>query len=144
MAAAKIKSNSILSAFSGPGVFLILYIIYKIGGDVMWMQYLGLLTLSLFGFAIKPYLLVHDVKGYAYKDFWPCIWNCIKVTFLSVLLSYLTYILLGNSSILSSIVLFATSLFSVVLSSLLFMDRLMRRKLVNAALNMIKTKINRK
>ena len=44
VAAAKIKTNSIISAFSGPGVFLILYLIYKVGGDVMWMQYIGIIN----------------------------------------------------------------------------------------------------
>ena len=48
MAEGKIKTNSILAAFSGPGLFALLYIIYKMGGDVMWMQYTGLIVLVLF------------------------------------------------------------------------------------------------
>lgn len=122
MAAAKIKTNSILASFSGPGVFAMLYVIYKFGGDVMWMQYLGIFVMFVFGFAIKPYLLVHDVEGYSYKDFIPCFFSCAKVTILSVLLSYGAYAFLGNDELFSSIWLCLISILSVCLSSYIFLD----------------------
>ena len=122
MAAAKIKTNSILASFSGPGVFAMLYVIYRLGGDVMWMQYLGILVMFVFGFAIKPYLLVHDVEGYSYKDFIPCFFSCAKVTVLSVLLSYGAYTFLGNDELFTSIWLCLISILSVCLSSYIFLD----------------------
>lgn len=122
MAAAKIKTNSILASFSGPGVFAMLYVIYRLGGDVMWMQYLGILVMFVFGFAIKPYLLVHDVEGYSYKDFIPCFFSCAKVTVLSVLLSYGAYTFLGNDKLFTSIWLCLISILSVCLSSYIFLD----------------------
>lgn len=130
MAEGKIKTNSILASFSGPGLFLLLYIIYKLGGDVMWMQYLGLMVLAFFGFLIKPYLLVHDEKGYCYSDFVPCFVTCGKVTLLSVFLSYVFYKLIGTSSILLSVCVFFSVFFSVVLSSYVFMEKSMRAKMI--------------
>ena len=142
MAEGKIKTNSILAAFSGPGVFLILYVIYKCGGDVMWMQYLGLLTLALFGFVIKPYLLVHDEKGYRYQDFIPCFVACAKVTLLAVGLSYGTYLLIGHSTFITSVCLFTLSFLAVILSSYIFMDVTMRSKMYGMIIQIIKKKIS--
>ena len=140
MAEGKIKTNSILAAFSGPGVFLVLYVIYRCGGDVMWMQYLGLLTLALFGFVIKPYLLVHDEKGYRYQDFVPCFIACAKVTLLAVGLSYGIYLLIGHSTLLSSVSLFGFSFLSVLLSSYIFMDVSVRSKMCSMIIQTIKNK----
>ena len=137
MAEGKIKTNSVLASFSGPGLFILLYFIYKLGGDVMWMQYLGLIVLALFGFIIKPYLLVHDEKGYNYTDFVPCFFSCMKVTALSVGLSYLFYCVVGNTNIYSSISLFLLSVFSVLVSSYIFMSSEMKSKLMEMVKNTI-------
>lgn len=137
MAEGKIKTNSIFSAFSGPILFLVLYIIFKLGGDVMWMQYTGLIVLALFGFFIKPYLLVHDEKGYTYSDFVVCFITCAKVTLLSVSISYLSFVLIGKSSIFSSICVFISSIISVILSSYIFMEKPMREKVTVMIRNFI-------
>ncbi len=141
MAEGKIKTNSILASFSGPGLFLLLYIIYKLGGDVMWMQYLGLIVLALFGFLIKPYLLVHDEKGYSYSDFVPCFVTCGKVTLLSVGLSYMFYKLIGTLSILSSMCVFIAVFLSVVLSSYVFMEKPIREKMIAMVRSAIQKRI---
>lgn len=131
MAEGKIKTNSILASLSGPGVFIILYFIFKLGGSVMWMQYTGLITIVLFGFIIKPYLLVHDEKGYSYADFIPCFLTCIKVAVVAIGLAYFFYRLIGNQTITSSAVLFVLSFVSVIASSLLFMEKRTRNKIFN-------------
>lgn len=138
MAEGKIKTNSILAAFSGPGLFALLYVIYKFGGDVMWIQYTGLIVLILFGFIIKPYLLVHDERGYVYSDFIPCFVTCAKVTLASVGITYSAYILVGNSNIANSVCLFIISFLSVIFSSYLFMDAEMRLKVKQVTGRIIK------
>lgn len=122
-AAAKIKSNSLLSGVFSIIIFIALYFIFKIGGDVMWIQYLGFISLALFGFIIKPILLVKDVKGYNYGDFFPCIFVCIKVCIVALLLSYLAYVAIGSNGIFSSILLFTLSFLSVAIASYLFLDQ---------------------
>lgn len=138
MAEGKIKTNSILAAFSGPGLFVLLYIIYKMGGDVMWMQYTGLIVLVLFGFIIKPYLLVHDEKGYVYSDFIPCFVTCAKVASVSVGITFGAYLLIGNSYITNSVCLFIISFLSVIFSSYLFMDAETRLKVKQVTGRIIK------
>lgn len=137
MAEGKIKTNSILASFSGPGLFLLLYVIYKVGGDVMWMQYTGIIAQVLFGFLIKPYLLVHDEQGYSYSDFVPCFFSCMKVTVLAVGLSYLFYCVVGNTNIYSTISLFLLSVLSVMVSSYIFMSSEMKSKMMEMVKNTI-------
>lgn len=137
MAAAKIKTNSLFSIISGPGVFVILYFIYRVGGDVMWIQYLGVIVFIIYGFLIKPWLLVKEVKGYSYKEIYSCFLDCLKVAILSVGLSLLFYLVIGNESLGSSVLLFVLSFISVMASSFLFMESSMRKKLVQLCVNRI-------
>ncbi len=138
MAEGKIKSNSMLASLSGPGIFVVLYVIFKIGGSVMWLQYIGLFSLAIFGFFIKPYLLVHDEKGYGYSDFIPCFLTCLKVTLLSVGISYCFYLFIGNQNLISSISLFVVSFLSVIVSSYVFMEVEMKVKIRNVACKYIR------
>lgn len=137
MAAAKIKTNSLFSIITGPGVFVLLYIIYKVGGDVMWMQYIGIIVFAAYGFIIKPWLLVRDVKGYNYKEIFSCFFDCLKVAVLSIGLSLLFYFVVGNESLGSSVLLFILSFISVIASSFLLMESSMRKKLVQLCVNRI-------
>lgn len=141
MAEGKIKSNSILASFSGPVLFLLLYYIFKWGGDVMWIQYTGIIALLLFGFAIKPYLLVHDEQGYSYSDFVPCFTTCLKVSVFSIALSYLFYLLCGNDTIFGSMILFVLSFLSVLFSSYYFMERSMKKIVVEKCILVIRRSI---
>lgn len=129
MAANKIKTNSILATFSGPGMFVILYFIYKLDGDVMWMQYIGIFVLSIFGFVIKPYLLRNDVIGYSYKDFILCFWSCLKVAALSLFLSLGVYKIFYQNNISSSILVFILSAIAILFSSYIFMDKPIKEKI---------------
>lgn len=121
-AAAKIKSNSLLSGIFSVAIFVALYLIFKFGGDVMWIQYVGFISISLFGFIIKPILLVNDVKGYRYNDFFPCFYTCFKVSIVAIALSLIAYKIIGNSNLISSLILFVFSFVSVIIASYVFLD----------------------
>lgn len=129
VAAAKLKSNAILAIFFGPGLFFFLYIIFEIGGDVMWLQYIGIIVMAIYSFIIKPVLLVREVEGYKYRDFLPCFFTCGKVAALSVSLIYCIYLIVGNETIPSSIILFVSSVLIVCSSSFLFLEKDMRFKI---------------
>ena len=128
MAAGKIKTNSIMASIFGPGSFLVLYLIFKFGGDVMWLQYVGVIGMAVYSFFVKPFIVVYDkIEGYCYRDFVPCTLTCLKVAALSGSLSYITYLFIGNSSIVSSVMLFFTSMACVVLASYLFLDSYIKK-----------------
>ncbi len=131
VAAAKIKLNSILGSLSGFASFAILYFVYRFNGDVMWMQYIGVIIIILWSFIIKPFLLVRDVQGYGYRDFLPCFFTCFKVSMLSIALSYFAYIIFGNDNIISSIITFSLSFISVLFSSFLFLEKSTKKMVVS-------------
>ena len=138
VAAAKIKTNSLYAILFGPGLFIILYFMFKLGLDVMWLQYVGLAAICIYSFWIKPSLLVKEVEGYKYKDFFPCYVTCAKVTILSVGLSYGAYFWLGNDRIGPTIALFFVSVLSVLLSSYIFLEKSMREKLNNVVVQRVR------
>lgn len=137
VAAAKIKTNSLWAIVFGPGTFVVLYVLFKLGLDVMWLQYVGLIVMIIYSFYIKPSLLVREVEGYQYMDFYPCYWTCFKVAVLSVGSSYLGYIFIGNDGLLRSFVLFILSIISVAISSYIFLDKSMRGKINTLVLQRI-------
>ncbi|WP_294593294.1 polysaccharide biosynthesis protein [uncultured Bacteroides sp.] len=120
LASGKIKKNSIASVFIGFGHFSILYIIFKLGGGVMWVQYMGIISVLLFSYIIKPYILYKDVN-YNFSEILNCYLNCFKVALVSCLISIpVKYYLTDN--LISHLIVFAVSISSVAVSSLIFMD----------------------
>ena len=130
MAANKIKLNSIASVFSGIGSFVLLYILFKLGCGPLWIQYVGLLTIILFSFFIKPYVLHKDID-YDIPEMVKCYWTCFKVTTLSCVMTLPVVFSLGEDtwcSILKALIAFV----SVVLSSYILMDQNTIEKLLAA------------
>lgn len=138
LAANKIKSNSIAAVFFGIGQFVVLYVLLKLGFDVMWVQYLYLFMVVFFALIVKPYILYKEID-YTLKELLACYWSCSKVLLLSLTFSipaglYLSDDLAG--SILKIIVMGS----SVLLSSCLFLDRVAKQKL----LYLVKDKISKR
>lgn len=128
MAAGKVKTNSIISACFGPGLFVFLYLLFRFGCDVMWLQYSGIIVTCLYGFYIKPYILTREVVGYRMKDFVPCFVLCIKEAAIAVGISLCAYYFIGIATPLSTITTFIVSFLSVVFASFIFMDDNIKEK----------------
>lgn len=126
MAANKMKVNSIASVFSGIGVFVILYILFKIGLGPMWIQYTGLISVLLFSFVIKPYVLYKDIN-YTIKEMLMCFWSCTKVALLSCIIVIPVTLYLGNG-LIESIIKAIMALLAVVMSSYIMMEKEMKEK----------------
>lgn len=136
MAANKMKVNSVASALSSIGVFFMLYILFKLGYGPMWIQYVGLISILIFSFIIKPYILYKDID-YSIKEMFYCFWSCAKVALLSILI-ITPMLLLGNSlgeSLLKMIIAFI----AVILSSWMMMDKIIKQKCVALMKNKIKS-----
>lgn len=130
MAAGKIKTNSVISSCFGPGLFVLLYVLFRLGFDVMWLQYTGVIVTCLFSFYIKPYILTKEVVGYEMKDFIPCYMLCIKEAVLAIAISYCAYIFVGIGTPVASITTFVVSLLGVVFTSYIFMEKAMKEKVL--------------
>lgn len=128
MAANKMKVNSVAAVFSGVGAFFILYILFKLGFDPMWIQYIGLISVLMFSLIVKPYVLYKDIN-YTIKEMVSCFWTCAKVALLSMLIVLPILFLLGNS-FGESILKMITAFIAVILSSWTMMDKVMKKKCV--------------
>lgn len=140
MAAAKVKTNSYASVVLGVGKFVLLYIIWKLGATVEWVQYMAIISCVLYGFIVKPYILVNECKGYTYKEIFACVLTCCKITLIAAIIPFMIYILMDKSSIWQNGILILATLLSVSASALLFMEAAQRQKLYTFALNKLKKK----
>lgn len=136
MAANKIKKNSIAAVILGFGNFIILYLIFKLGGDVMWVQYIYILNSVLWSYLIKPFILYKDIN-YHIPEMAKCILATFKVGFLSCIIAIPTRNFLDNSFI-ECIVLFMITIVAVIISSYIFMYKEDRQKVITFLLNKFK------
>lgn len=138
-AANKIKKNSVAAVIFGGGNFAILYIILKLGGSVMWVQYLNIANMVLWSYFLKPYILYKDV-GYHIPEMARCISLTLKVTILSCVLSLPLRLYLSNSLVDCIFILFFT-ISSVAFASFLFMYKEDRTKAKHFVLKKLAVRI---
>lgn len=129
MAANKIKTNSMAAILLGIGQFLLLYIILKMGGGPMWVPYVTFIMYIGFSLVVKPYVLYKDID-YSLSELCKCYWDCSKVLLLSLLLT-MPYKYYMEDTYLNNFLLVVLTIFVVVFSSYVFMDKEMRAKIVN-------------
>ena len=136
MAANKMRVNSIASVFSGIGIFILLFFLFKAGCGPLWIQYIGLISAALFSFIIKPYVLYKEV-GYGIGELFNCFGSCFKVAVLSCVIALPFSFFLGDTiseSILKAII----SFIAVFVSSLVMMNKSAREKVVYYVYNRIR------
>lgn len=134
----KLKSNAIYGLISGVLFFILLYIIFKGGGQAIWVQLLYLILGLISALIIRPWLLKRDVN-YSIKDVLLCYWSCIKVLFPSLLLSLILSCLFA-SDLWSQILLFICVAIICMVCSYIFMDKSMRYLINEFVINRIKNK----
>lgn len=138
MAASKIKTNSLFALSLSVVTILLLYFLFRIGCNVMYLQYVGVVSALLFSFLIKPCILVREVKGYHYRDFLPVFGTCCKVALVSVFCTFVLYKIIGNNNMSSAIILSILSALVVCLISYLFLERTIKTKIKQLLLSRIK------
>lgn len=136
LAANKIKKNSIAAVIFSFSNFIILYLIFKLGGDVMWVQYIYILNSVLWSYLIKPFILYKDIN-YNILEMAKCILCTFKVGLLSCIIAIPTRIFLDNS-IIECVLLFMITIVAVIISSYIFMYKEDRQKAMSFIYNKIK------
>lgn len=127
MAANKMKWNSIASTFLCIGEFVLLFFLFKMGLGPMWIQYLGVVVVSLFAFIIKPWILIREIE-YNLKDIIHCYVICFKTLILSLIISLIPVYFLTDS-ITHSLIKVCISGFAVCFSSYFFMGKQIKDKI---------------
>lgn len=136
LAANKIKKNSIAAVIFSFSNFILLYLIFKLGGDVMWVQYIYILNSILWSYLIKPFILYKDIN-YNISEMAKCILCTFKVGLLSCIIAIPARIFLYNS-IIECFILFLITIVAVIISSYIFMYKEDRQKVITFLLNKLK------
>lgn len=133
VASGKLKSNAIWGLITGVMFFLTLYLIFKFGGDAIWVQYLYLVLMLISVLVLRPYLLCKDVK-YHYREIFQTYWVCFKVFISSFILSY-TATLLPLESRIGQFIVFIIVAVIGMLCSYIFLDISMKNYIKSVILN---------
>ena len=138
MASGRLKENSYASVFVTIFGVVALYFILKAGGSVMWVQYLTLASTLLYSYVVKPIIVCKYIPDYNWKDLFINTWQMVKVSVFPVAISILIYKFWPVSNFWIMVVQTILIMGAVTVSSLYFMEKLMRQKLFNMA----KTKLH--
>lgn len=136
MASGKLKTNSIWAIAMEVIRFIILYVIFKAGGGVLWLQYSVIAATVIWSFAIKPGILYKEI-GYNRQELIDCYISCGKVLVPSVVLSGILSAFIG-SGLVNHVVLFVCIVIIVGGNSILFMKASIREKLLYMVHNKLK------
>lgn len=137
VASGKIKKNSIVALICTAVQVIALLLIFKLGGDVMWVQYTGLIYSFIFCIVIRPILMHKEVK-YSYREMFICMGECAKVFIPATIMAWASFHFIGDETLLRSAISLIMILFSVVLCSLIFMKKNDR----SLVFSVVKKKIN--
>ena len=129
MASGRLKENSYASVFVTIFGVVALYFILKSGGGVMWVQYFTLITTLLYSYVVKPIIVCKYIPDYHWRDILINTWQMIKVAFFPVAISILIYKFWPVSNFWIMILQAIIIMGAVGVSSLVFMDKIMRQKL---------------
>lgn len=138
VASGELKSNSIACVWLGIGEFLLLYLLLKIGFDVMWVQYMSIVQSLAFGLGVKPYILCRRI-GYSFKEMLRCYLSCAKVAVIPVGVCFLLpHVLDPGKGIASMVFTIVIIMIVVAGSAFLFMDHEMRSRLISIVRNKLR------
>lgn len=136
MASGKLKSNSICAILVEAIKIVVLYILFRLGLSIMWLQYIYIASTALWSFFIKPTIL-HKEIGYGSKELIECYVACAKVLIPSMFFSFVVYFFVGDS-LFQQIVLFVVTALIVCVFSLSFMKKSLRTRLFSLVLSKLK------
>lgn len=136
-ASGRLKENSYGSVFVTIFGVVGLYFMFKSGWDVMWVQYMAIFQSIVYAFVVKPLILCKYVPDYSWKEIMLCTWQMIKVAIPPIIISILIYSCSPSDNLFMMIIEVIVIMSSVCVSSFVFMERLMRNKLIS----LVKTKL---
>ena len=130
-ASGRLKENSYASVLVTILGVVGLYFMFKAGWDVMWVQYIAIFQSVIYAFVVKPAILCKFVPDYTWKEIMLCTLQMIKVSILPIAISIILYRWFPSGSIIMMITEAIIIMLSVCISSIVFMDRTTRHKLMS-------------
>lgn len=128
VAANKISKNAIWGSTLCGIQFVMTWLIFKIGGGPLWARYLAILTIIIFSFFIKPYILCKDIN-YPIKEMLCCIYQCLKAALPIALINAILYFTIPQKSLRDSVLILSLSVLSILSISYLLIGKSFRNKI---------------
>lgn len=128
VASGRLKSNSVAAVWIGIGSFILLYLLLKMGLGVMWVQYIGVLSIVLFSYIIKPYILCREI-GFTWNEILASFMQCAKVSVFPVAASFACYHLMNIHQIGYMLLACVCICFTVCVTAYANLDKTTRLKL---------------
>lgn len=130
MASGRLKENSYSSVFITFLGIVLLYFMLRAGWDVMWVQYMTLFQVLAYSYIVKPIILCKYIPDYKPNFFIENTLHMIKVAFIPVTISIVIYKYWTVNNIWIIIIQAIVIMTTVGIASIVFMDKLMRQKLL--------------
>ena len=137
VAANKIKYNSVVCAILCIFQFGLLYFLFSIGLDAVWARIIGILFSIIWSFIVKPFILWKYI-GYSIKELFSCIIECMKVLLAVIIVNSMVVLCLPEHTLLFDLIKCVLSIVSVIIVSILFMERGMRIRVYQIITNRLK------
>lgn len=136
VASGKLKLNAIWGTITGFAYFIVLYVLFKIGVDALWVQWLYIIFAFIYIFVLRPYLL-HKEMNFLYVEVYKCTWDCFKPMIVAGLG---TFIMVNNmgSSMLQQVFLFILVFLLTSLSVWIFLEHSFKDYIVTQIKNRIR------
>ena len=128
IASGKLKSNSWAAVWLGIGAFVLLYVLLKLGFDVMWVQYISILQVVLFSYIVKPYILCKEI-GYSWKEILTSFWKSLRVSVIPVAVSLCCARFVDIETFWTMFWVVLVICVAVAASAYMFMDAAMKDKI---------------
>lgn len=126
LAANKISKNSILGGIICIFQFFVTWLLFHFNFGPLWARYMGIFSILMLSFIIKPYILIHDIN-YPFNKIISCIKHSIAVMFTVSLLNFILYLLIPQDTFVKSLIIVVVSVVLILLISYLYIGRTARR-----------------
>lgn len=137
VAANKIEKNTYASVVLCLSQFGLMWLLFRMGCGPIWARYLAIIFCCIWSFVVKPYILWRDLN-YTWKEMALCIFKSLRTFTISGFLCYVIYKMIPQQNFAMSIVVAFLAAISVVIVSFVFMDKIIKKKVVNVVLSKIK------
>lgn len=137
-ATGRLKENALICPIMDIIAFIVVYIVYKLGGGVLFIGWTLLALSILQGMLVKPFLAVR-LFGYKWADFLHIYYRNFIVIIVAFAGSFVIQCLLNGESIWSHIlILFSSLLYTVAVVYLIGFRQLEKERIKAILLNIIK------
>lgn len=141
LAAAELKHNSLYAFYVILTAFILIYILFKTGFGVMWIQYIWLCETIVTGFVIKPYILCKYID-YKRSEIIANMLMLVKVSVIPLLTFVLCRYGIGTSTLWHSVASVLIIALSVILPSWIFLSKTNKKKVMTIVKSQILNRVN--